>query len=813
MRELDHSALSRRCDSSRLSFKTTDELEPITELVGQPRAVEAVRFGIDIKQEGYNIFALGSPGTGKRTLVMDFLEQRVGNEPTPEDWCYVNNFEEPHKPKALALPAGEGQGLQRAVDRLIEDVESVLTATFEGDEYRRRKQELEQGFSEDQQRALQELEKYARERGMAVVPTAQGLALTPIKEDGKPMTPEEIEQLPEDQREQLQSQSEEVQKEAQSVLQSAPRVQREARRKETELAHAFAASAVAPIFDELQEKYETLPKVRAYLDELRRDVVRNSEEIVKQVRTTQEAEPPSASTGGKTLPPPLPPVLSVSALLRRYRVNVLVGHKAGSGAPLVWEDHPNYPNLIGRVDHIAHMGTLVADFNLIKPGALHRANGGYLILEAHKLLMQSQVWEGLKRAIRAQEIRIDSLHEAMGLLQPMSLEPEAIPLRVKVVLLGNSLLYYQLRALDADFAELFKVGADFGVDMARRDGDQELYARLIATLVKKNCLRPFDRDAVARVIERSSRLAGDAHKLSIHMHSIADVLIEADYWANDEQSDIVQADHVLRAIDAQIFRADRMRERVMEGIERGAILIDTEGTRIGQVNGLAVTAYGDFAFGHPTRISARVRMGTGKVIDIEREVELGEPVHSKGVLILSGYLSGQFAQQRPLSLTASLVFEQSYGTIDGDSASCAELYALLSAIAGVPLKQSLAVTGSMNQHGAVQAIGGVNEKIEGFFDVCRARGLTGEQGVIIPTANIQHLMLRDDVIDAARRGLFHIHAVDTVNEGIELLTGMQAGEPAADGTVPPDSFNGCVAAKLRESADQYRHFRFGGVES
>ncbi|MCA3749600.1 MAG: Lon protease family protein, partial [Rubrobacter sp.] len=522
-----------------------------------------------------------------------------------------------------------------------------------------------------------------------------------------------------------------------------------------------------------------------------RDIVQNAREFIGQDREMQQP-----GREERTQPPQA----------RRYQVNVLVDRGGTDRAPVIYEDNPTYKNLLGRVEYMAQMGALVTDFNLIRPGALHRANGGYLILDARRLLMQPFAWEGLKRALRSRLLRIESPGQMVGLISTISLEPEPIPLDVKVVLLGDRLLYYLLSALDPEFGQLFKVAADFNEEV-NRDGENDLlYARLIGTIARREGLKPFDRTGVARVIEHGSRLAGDSGKLSVHMESLADVLREADYWASQNGNGAVTAEDVQRAIDARTYRSDRLRERVQEEILRGTLLIDTEGERVGQVNGLSVIELGGFAFGRPSRISARVRMGRGEVVDIEREVKLSGPIHSKGVLILAGFLGARYAAERPLSLSASLVFEQSYSGVEGDSASSAELYALISAIARVPLKQSLAVTGSVNQHGDVQAIGGVNEKIEGFFDICRKRGLTGEQGVIIPHSNVQHLMLRQDVVEAVERGEFHIYPVRTVDEGLELLTGLPAGEPDEEGRFPEDTVNGMVERRLAELSEKMRAF-------
>jgi lon-related putative ATP-dependent protease len=502
----------------------------------------------------------------------------------------------------------------------------------------------------------------------------------------------------------------------------------------------------------------------------------------------------------------VPATPAKESFANRYKVNVIVDHGDTKGAPIVYEQNPTYPNLIGRTEHVAQMGALLTDFTLIKPGALHLANGGYLIIDARKLLLQPYSWEGLKRALRSGEIHIESPGQAYGLVSTVALEPQPTPLDVKVIMLGERMLYYLMHDNDPDFSELFKVVADFDDQMDRSDDNNLAYAQLIGTLARKENLRHFDRSAVARVIERSGRMVSDTEKLSTHMQSVADLLREADYWAGKAGDDIISGEHVLQAIETQIRRASRIEERMREAILRETILIDTKGEKAGQINGLSVLMLGTHAFGRPSRITARVRMGKGEVIDIERQVELGGPLHSKGVLILASFLGSRYAFDRPLSLSASLVFEQSYGGVDGDSASSAELYALLSALSEVPIKQSLAVTGSVNQHGQVQAIGGVNEKIEGFFDICQARGLTGDQGVLIPSANAKHLMLRQDVIDAVSDNMFHIYPIDTIEQGIEVLTGIPAGEMDEDGSFPEDSINRRVVARLEEMTETQREF-------
>jgi lon-related putative ATP-dependent protease len=785
--------LCRTCDGSQFDFNSTAELEDLGDIIGQERAVDAVQFGIGIRREGYNLFALGPSGTGKRTTISQFLEQKAAAEPVPSDWCYVNNFEQSHKPRALQLPPGQGGMLSDDMEQLIEELRQAIPAAFESEDYRTRRQEIQEEFKEQQENTFGELQEQAKERSIALIRTPAGLAVAPLK-DGEVMSPDEFQKLPEEERKRFEEDIAEVQEQLQETLPQARRWEREARDKVKELDRQVAMFAVGGMIDELREKYAELPAVVDYLEAVQQDVVDN----VDQFRETEETP--------KVMGVPVPRSVARESLLRRYQVNVLVDHSESEGAPVVYESNPTYNNLIGRVEQIAQMGALLTDFNLIKPGALHRANGGYLILDARQLLMQTYAWEGLKRAIRSRELRIESLAQALSLISTVSLDPEPISLDVKVVLIGDRLLYYMLYSMDPDFSELFKVEADFNADMTRTPESNLLYARLIATMARQENLRPFDRGAVARIIERSSRMVGDSGKLSVHLLSIVDLLREADYWAGVAGNGAVTADDVQRAIDAKIHRADRVRERVHERIERGTILIDTTGDRVGQVNGLSVVGMGNFAFGQPSRITARVRIGSGKVVDIEREVELGGPIHSKGVLILSSFLSSRYAAEYPLSLSASLVFEQSYGGVEGDSASMAELCALLSALAEVPIKQSFAMTGSVNQHGEAQPIGGVNEKIEGFFDVCKTRGLTGDQGVIIPTSNVQHLMLRHDVVEAVDAGQFQVYPMRTVNEAIELLTGIPAGEQDEKGNFPEGSINQLVEARLIELAEKQRAF-------
>jgi lon-related putative ATP-dependent protease len=796
VKELDPEALYESSDPEQFSFETTEDLQDLRGVIGQARAMEAVQFGIGIEQEGYNIFALGPAGTGKRSVVRQSFERQAANEPVPPDWCYVHNFEQSHKPQALRLPPGKGVELRQDMAGFVEELRAALSAAFESEEYQTRRQVIQEEIQEQQQEYFEELQKKAQEQKLALLPTPAGLTLAPVR-DGEVLSPEELQKLPEEERKRLEASSEELQEELQKILRRVPHWQREARDKLRELNQEITNFAVGGLIDELRENYADFPKVIDYLDAVREDVIENAKDFLA---SDEEGSGFGGNSSGRQ--EEMLAAQAAARSLRRYQVNVLVDRSQSEGAPVIYEDNPTYQNLIGRVEHLAQMGALLTDFNLIKPGALHRANGGYLMLDAQKVLLQPYAWEGLKRALRAGRVHIESIGQMLSLLSTVTLEPEPIPLDVKVALLGDRMLYYLLAQFDPDFGDLFKVGADFDGEMDRSQENEELYAQLLGMLARREDLRPLGRGAVARVIEHSARMVGDSEKLSAQTRQVADLLREADYWAAQNGNEVMTEADVEQAIDAQIYRSDRLRERLYEEIQRGTILIDTGGVKIGQVNGLSVIQLGGFAFGRPSRITARVRLGKGDVVDIEREVELSGPIHSKGVLILSGFLGSRYVQDKPLALSASLVFEQSYSGVEGDSASSAELYALLSAIAEIPIKQSLAVTGSVNQHGQVQAIGGVNEKIEGFFDVCKARELTGEQGVLIPASNVKHLMLREDVIEAVEDGKFHVYPIETIDQGMGILTGMPAGEPDEAGNYPEGTVNHRIQSRLEEMADK-----------
>jgi predicted ATP-dependent protease len=788
-------ALRRSCDPSSFAFRTTEELPPPETLVGHERAAEALRFGIDVSRGGYNIFALGSTGVGKHDVVRRFLEERAAARAVPSEWCYVHNFAEPHRPRAVELPAGRASALAADADRLVGELRAALPAAFQGEDYRTRRKLLEARFKEENERAFEAIEKRAAARGIALVRTPVGVALAPVR-NGEVIEPEEFQRLPEAQQEALKAEMGSLQEELRSALAELPRLEREHREKLRTLDREVTAHAVKHLLEDVRARWADLPAVLAHFEAVEADILAHTEDFLP---SSGEMESLARVLGR--------PGPRENHDLRRYRVNVLVDRRDLRGAPVVYEDHPGLANLLGRVEHRSELGSLVTDFTLIKPGALHRANGGYLVLDARKLLTQPYAWDELKRALRARQVRIESLGQMLSLVTTITLDPEPVALDVKVVLVGERRLYYLLSTLDPEFPDLFKVAADFDDELPRDAGGEARYARLLGELARQESLRPLDPTAVARLVEHGARLAGDAGKLSTRVESLLDVLREADHRAGASAREVIDGVLVTRSIEAQRHRLSRVKERLEEEIRRGTILIDTGGRVAGQVNGLSVLQLGELAFGRPTRITARVRLGTGKVTDIEREVELGGPIHSKGVLILGSFLASRYAAERPLALSASLVFEQSYAGVEGDSASCAELVALLSALGDMPVDQALAVTGSVNQLGQVQAVGGVNEKVEGFFDVCQALGLTGRQGVVLPRANAKDLMLREDVVAAARDGRFRVFAVSDVDEAAEVLTGVSAGARGPDGRFPEGSLNARVEARLADFAEKARQFR------
>ncbi len=794
-------SLRPACDPKGLGFKSTDELEPIDRLIGQDRALGAIRFGTSIDRPGYNMFVLGPQGSGRHTAILSYLKRKAADAPAPDDWVYVHNFTTAHCPQALRLPAGTAVPFRDAMAELVEDLRGAIPSQFQSDEYREKRRAIDADIEETQEKAFEELRKKAESHNVGILRTPMGFALAPMH-DGQVLKPEVFNALPVEERQAIEATIDELQKDLAAILERLPLLEKHRREKIRNLNAELTGMIVDASIKAVADKFAGIEAIQTRLTEIRQDLVHNVELFL-----------PAAETEAAAAQPPL--ARPSDMRFNRYLVNVMVAKDGDSdqlGAPLVNENHPTLSNLVGRIEHRSQLGALVTDFTMIRPGALHRANGGYLVIDARKVLTELLSWEALKRALRSNTITIVSAAEQLSLVSTVSLEPEPIPLNVKIVLIGERMLYYLLTTLDPDFADLFKVEADFDEELPRSPANVALYARLIATIAKRENLRPLNAGGVARLIEETARLAEDAERLSLRIGRLADLLREADHWAGDARRRRITAADIDKAVAEQIYRSDRIRQRSHENIERGTVLIDTDGEAVGQVNGLSVIGLGNFSFGQPSRITARVRMGTGKVVDIERETKLGGPLHSKGVLILSSFLAANYALDVPMSLWASIVFEQSYGGVDGDSASSAELYALLSALAEVPLKQSLAVTGSVNQYGQVQAIGGVNQKIEGFFDICHANGLTGGQGVLIPASNVKHLMLRNDIVNVAARRRFHIYSVGTISEGIELLTGLSAGTRDRQGEFPKDTINGLVEARLRQFAFTRKTFIGGNKD-
>jgi len=789
------------CETDTFDFDSTEDITDTTTIIGQERLSSSMEMGVDIPKDGYNMFALGPNETNRLSHIRHFLEEKANNKATPPDICYVKNFEDRYKPNVLKIPAGRGSTLKNMMNQLLDDLLPTLRSSFETEEYQNRKQSLKNKLQEEQDQSFEDLQKKAREKGLALVRTPAGFTFTPMK-DGDLMDEEEISQLSEEERQRLEEETKELQKELQKIIQKMPSNKREIRDEQKKLDKEITTNAIEELFNKIRDEFSDQENVQKFLDDVEEDIVDN----VKKIMNPQGQGNQMMQLMGGGQQSQQPTDSSQNPVLDRYKVNVIVDHSDTDGAPVIHEDNPNYKNLMGKVEYQSKMGALTTNFNLIKPGAFHKANGGYLILHARNVIMEPFAWEGLKRALKSGELKIESLGESYSLISTVSLEPEPIDLDVKVVLIGERLLYYMLCELDPEFKSLFKVEADFEDEIDRDSNNHEQYVQLLAGLIKKNELSHFDKYAVGRVIEQSARLAGDSEKLSAKTGEIVDLLIESNHWAKKNDHDIVQLNDVEKAIEHKIYRSGRLKDKIHEAINRDYIFIDTEGETPGQINGLSVSMIGNSTFGRPTRITARVQLGKGDIVDIEREVEMSGPIHSKGVLILKGFLGERYAENRPLSLSASIVFEQSYSNIDGDSASSAELYALLSAIGDIPIKQSFSVTGSVNQHGKVQPIGGVNEKIEGYFDICKERGLTGEQGVLIPQANEKNLMLREDVREAVDNDKFQIYSVESIDEGMEILTGLDMGEPDEDGNYPEGTINYKVMERLNKLADKRREY-------
>lgn len=799
--KLKSDELYKKCDPHKFEFATTAELEERLSALGQDRAISAVELGINIKSKGYNLFCLGPEGTGKTSLVKRILVKEAKNRPTPNDWVYVYNFDEPHKPIAISFEAGQAPEFAKDIDKLIEEFSSSIPAVLDSDEYKAALSIIREKYKQKKEEYVRLLQKKAKGKSVSLLHMPVGLVVAPVK-NGEVLSPEAFDELPEDEKKSLIEDLNSMQEEIENTAQDLPEWEDKQRKESSVLREKFIKVAVKNPIDNLRHKYKGHKQVNDFLKAVQKNIIENIEDFLPNGGNESNGQGEGED--------------ALTALLSRmnkqeedkfakFKVNVVVKNEPDSGAPIVHLDHPTQGNLVGKVERLQQYGALLTDFTLIKAGALHHANGGFLLIDARKLLLQPYAWDSLKRALASKTIKIETPSDETS-FTTISLDPMPIPLDVKVILTGDEELYEVLSERDPDFSDYFKVEADFGVLMDRTEENELEYAKLIGSLSKKKHLRSLNRQAVAKVIEYSSRLAEDSEKLTAHIASIGDLLREADYWARKSKANQIGKNHIEQAINAQIYRSDRIKQAMLEQIDKGTILIDVEGERVGQINGLVVYNFSRTSFGKPSRITTQVRIGKGEFINIEREVEMSGPIHSKGVLILQSLIANRFAKEYPLSLSASIVFEQSYGGVDGDSASSTEYYCLLSAIANLPIKQSIAVTGSINQFGEIQPIGGANEKIEGFFDVCNHRGLTGTQGVIIPRTNVKDLMLREDVLAAVDEGRFHIWAVDTVDDGIEILTGIPAGKPDKKGEFPKGTVNYLVKKSLENYYKKYVQF-------
>jgi predicted ATP-dependent protease len=799
--------LSWRCDLSFLPFTCTADMTPLEDFIGQERAMRAIEFGLGVNKPGFNIFVTGLTGTGKTSIIKAFLKKvtserrpRAEDSEFPDDWCYIYNFTDPDRPRALKIRRGWGKLLKADMERLVQLLQREARKVFESDEFAGDRQTIIEELQKKQQEMMEKLMAEANQSGFSLRMTPSGILLLPVK-DGKPMQEGEYLALSAQEKKRLEEKRGEIERQVEDTLREGKKLEREIAERLEELEKQAGEYLVRIPFSELREKYADHEGVLTYLGDVRAHVLKNLQKF-------KGSDTPPAGLPGAfamSVEPPTDPFLP-------YRVNIFVDNSGIQGPPIIVETNPNYHNLFGVVEKKPIVGGYITDFTLIKAGSISRANGGYLVLYDRDVLANVGVWEALQRVIKNRELRIEEPAAFFGWVPPQGLRPEPIPTDTKIIMIGDPYLYRTLAAVDPDFRETFKVKADFNFEADRSQDNIAAFACFISDYCNRERLRHFDASGVARVIEDCARRVDDQHKLSTRFSDMADLLVECDYWAGRENAELVTATHVERAIEEKTFRLNLIEKRLQEMIAEGTLLVDVDGGVVGQVNGLAVYQLGDFSFGKPSRITARTFMGRGGIVNIERESKLSGKSHDKGVLILAGYVGGKFAQQRPLSLSASICFEQSYEGVDGDSASSTELYAILSSLAELPIKQSIAVTGSVNQNGEIQAIGGINQKIEGFYDVCRLKGLTGTQGVLMPRANLRNLMLRPDVVEAVSQGKFFIYAVRTVDEGMEVLTGVTAGERSADGHYPADSVNARVQKKLDEFGERQKQLAGHGKD-
>ena len=791
-KELSYQKLRNECDLKAITCETTEDIQPLEGIIGQDRAVKAFKFGVEVKERGFNIYVAGYPGTGRMTAAKNFLQEIAKKKPVPSDWCYVYNFRNPYEPKAVKLPAGKGIHLRDDMANFIVEARRVLPKSFESEDYGARRAAAIRTVEEERQKLIGQLTKRAQEEGFVLQASPVGVFMIPVIK-GKPLTDQEFMALDPKTRETIEKKRGQLSEEFRNAMQQLRELEGKAHEALQKLNRDIAIYAIGHIVAELKKEYKDFPDVINYIDNVQNDLLEN---LVQFIRPESETPQPDALQFPWTKELPF----------RRYEVNIIVDNSETEGAPVIIELNPSYQNLFGKIEKEAQFGVLTTDFTLVHSGSVHKANGGYLVLRVEQLLRNPLSWESLKTALASEQLTVEEPGERLGFITVKGLKPEPIPLSVKVILIGDPLLYQMLYMYDMDFRELFKVKADFDTTMDRTEENMRNYAAFMCTFCKKENMKHLDGSAIAKVIEYSSRLAEDQNKLSTRFAEIADVIREANFYATQENVQYVTASHIKKAIEEKVYRSNLIQAKIQELIQKNVFLIDTDDEAVGQLNGLSVIELGDFAFGRPSRVTASIGMGREGIIDIEREAKLGGPIHTKGVMILSGFLAGRYAREKPLSLSARLVFEQSYEGVEGDSASSTELYALLSTLSGLPIKQSFAVTGSVNQKGEVQAIGGVNEKIEGFFEVCKAKGFTDRQSVIIPESNVQNLMLKEEVVEAVKAGKFHIYPVKTIDEGIELLTGVKAGVRGTDGTFEENTVNCLVDKRLREIAEKLREF-------
>ncbi len=787
--------LRKHVDPGEFPFETTAELPPRRRPLGQDRAVRALEFGLEVESPGYNIFVLGPPGAGKKSTALALVEEVARSRPAPGDWVYVYNFGDEERPRAIELPAGMGEAFRADMERLVQTLRTEIPKALAGEGYEREKSTILKRAQDRKAQAFRELEALANERGFLVQRSAEGLALV-YTHEGSPVSQEDFENLPEEEKEAVREARGVLQAKLRETIERVKAIDREAKAEVEALEKRVALGAVGQEIEALVEKYQSHPGVVDHLKAVEADVVESLDEFRSGSQEPQGLPFPFRMPG-------------VEARVRRYQVNVLVNNQGLEHAPVVYESNPTYHNLVGRIEHHVQLGAFVTDFTLIKPGAFHRANGGYLVLDVRDVLLNPFAYDALKRVLKDQQIRMEEIGEQFRLISTTTLKPEPIPARLKVVLLGTPWVYYLLQRYDEDFLKLFKVKGEFSEDMELNEDNRMAYAFLVASHGAEEGLLPFHRDAVARVVEHGLRLAEHQSRMATHYLEITDLVREANHWARKGGAETVRAEHVNQAIQEKVYRSNYLEEWIGRLIAEGTLIVETEGMAVGQANGLSVYDLGDYSFGKPSRVTAKIFLGKEGLVNIERESELGGRIHNKGVLILQGFFGSRYARRFPISFAASLCFEQSYGGIEGDSASSAELFALISALAEIPLRQDLAVTGSVSQQGQIQAVGGINEKIEGFYRTCKVKGLTGTQGVIIPRANVPHLMLDPEVVEAVDAGRFHIYPVENVDQGMELLTGLPAGELTAYGTYPEGTVNGKVMRKLERLAALWRRIHNG----